>query len=89
MQQAKVVASGPLNKEISRGIVNIYKDYLGRGPTHASTAIVGEMVISPSRTVSPRRRRCWSPTDSGIRFGACVAHSKRRCARTSAGWSSE
>ena len=32
-------------REISRGIVAIYKDYLGRGPTRAQTTIAGDAVI--------------------------------------------
>lgn len=32
-------------REISRGVVAIYKDYLGRGPTRAQTTIAGDAVV--------------------------------------------
>ena len=34
------------DKEISRGIVTIYKDYLGRGPTRSQTAISRDLVTT-------------------------------------------
>ena len=37
--------AGGKAREISRGIVAIYKDYLGRGPTRAQTVISGDVVM--------------------------------------------
>ena len=34
------------SKQISHGIVGIYKDYLGRGPTSARTVIAGDSVTT-------------------------------------------
>ncbi len=34
------------SREISRGVVAIYKDHLGRGPTSARTKIADDMVIT-------------------------------------------
>jgi uncharacterized protein YbcI len=34
------------DKEISRGIVTIYKDYLGRGPTRSQTVISRDLVTT-------------------------------------------
>lgn len=34
------------SKEISHGIVGIYKDYLGRGPTSSRTTIAGDCVTT-------------------------------------------
>lgn len=33
-------------REITRGVIALYKDYLGRGPTHAWTVISDEMVTT-------------------------------------------
>jgi uncharacterized protein YbcI len=33
-------------KEIARGVVKIYKDYLGRGPTAAQTTITEDFVVT-------------------------------------------
>jgi uncharacterized protein YbcI len=33
-------------REISRGVVAIYKEYLGRGPTNSQTTISGDLVIT-------------------------------------------
>lgn len=41
-----VAASISPQKEISRGVVSIYKDYLGRGPTTARTAITDDSVVT-------------------------------------------
>jgi uncharacterized protein YbcI len=38
-------ASSP-QKRISRGVVGIYKEYMGRGPTNARTTITDELVIT-------------------------------------------
>ncbi len=39
-------ASGSvLNKDISRAVVAIYKEYIGRGSTHARTTITEDMVV--------------------------------------------
>ncbi len=35
-----------LSREISRGIVAIYKDHLGRGPTKVRTTITDDMVVT-------------------------------------------
>jgi uncharacterized protein YbcI len=37
-------ASQPAQKEIARGVVSIYKSYLGRGPTSAHTTITDDHV---------------------------------------------
>src|SRR6476659_9885474 len=36
---AQIASRATPEKMISRGVVGIYKDYLGRGPTHAVTEI--------------------------------------------------
>jgi uncharacterized protein YbcI len=36
----------PAPREISRGVVAIYKDYMGRGPTDAHTEITGNAAIT-------------------------------------------
>ena len=37
--------AGNLSREISRAMVALYKEYVGRGPTHARTYIHEDMVI--------------------------------------------
>jgi uncharacterized protein YbcI len=40
------VAVNPPEKEISRGIVAIYKEYLGRGPTSARTILTDDAAVT-------------------------------------------
>jgi uncharacterized protein YbcI len=40
------VFNGSTSKEISHGIVAIYKEYLGRGPTTARTTIADDHVVT-------------------------------------------
>ena len=37
------------HREVSRGVVAIYKDYMGRGPEHAATTIAGDTVLTVCR----------------------------------------
>ncbi len=38
--------AGSPTREISRGIVGLYKEYLGRGPTRAKTSISEDLVVT-------------------------------------------
>ena len=44
-ERADLEARSP-SREVSRGIVAIYKDHLGRGPTSARTKITDDMLIT-------------------------------------------
>ena len=44
-------------KEISRGVTAIYKDYLGRGPTHSSTTLSDECSTTTLRDSMTRAER--------------------------------
>jgi uncharacterized protein YbcI len=45
MPNAAVVSSDHLEREISRAVVAIYKEYIGRGSTLARTTITDDMVV--------------------------------------------
>ena len=45
IETPQATSPGP-QKEISRGITAIYKDYLGRGPTHAKTTITDDHAVT-------------------------------------------
>jgi len=44
--EAQAQSALSVDKEISRGIVTIYKDYLGRGPTRSQTVISRDYVTT-------------------------------------------
>jgi uncharacterized protein YbcI len=39
-------ATSEMAREISRGVVNLYKKYTGRGPSHARTYIHSDLVVT-------------------------------------------
>jgi uncharacterized protein YbcI len=39
-------ATSELAREISRGLVNLYKKYVGRGPSHARTHIHEDLIVT-------------------------------------------
>lgn len=45
MQDVATASPNALNKEISRAVVAIYKEYIGRGSTLARTTITADMVV--------------------------------------------
>jgi len=38
-------SAGSLNRELSRAMVALYKDYVGRGPTHARAYVHDDLVV--------------------------------------------
>ncbi len=46
MGVSEKAADHEVRREISRGVVAIYKEYLGRGPTNAQTTLSGDLAIT-------------------------------------------
>ncbi len=57
--------SGSASRDISRGMVAIYKDYLGRGPTVARTSISDEMVVTVLQDSLTKAEQKLHATDRG------------------------
>ena len=44
--EAEGQTTSEMAREISRGVVSLYKKYTGRGPSHARTHIHGDLVVT-------------------------------------------